>query len=66
MGLVAVAVETEAGENETMLAAAGYVLHAEHDLWLHPRLDRGLDAGIAKLLSADQIAAWIAAGLGRA
>ena len=48
--------------NDTLLTAAGYVFHADANVWLHPRLDRALDGGIAKLLTVDQLAAWIAAG----
>jgi hypothetical protein len=43
------------------LAAAGYVLHDELDLWIHPELDRALDARIAAVLTPGQLAAWITA-----
>jgi hypothetical protein len=38
------------------------VLNEELDLWIHPTLDRALDARIATRLTADQIDDWIAAG----
>ena len=44
------------------LAAAGYVLDEELELWLNPGLDRALDARIAARLTLDQIDEWIAAG----
>jgi hypothetical protein len=48
--------------NRARLAAAGYVLDEELSLWLHPALDRALDAGIAERLTPDQLDEWIAAG----
>lgn len=60
-----VAVAIPAGspvDYRTRLAAAGYVLSEELDLWLHPGLDRALDARIAARLTLDQIDEWIAAG----
>ena len=54
--------EATAEDYRSRLSAAGYVLHDELDLWIHPELDRALDARIAARLTLDQIDAWIAAG----
>lgn len=54
--------EPSAEDYRGRLAAAGYVLNEELELWIHPGLDRALDARIAGRLTLDWIDEWIAAG----
>ena len=54
--------EPSAEDYRARLAAAGYVLDEELDLWLRPVVGRALDARIAARLTLDQIDEWIAAG----
>ena len=54
--------EPSAQEFCVRLTAAGYVLNDELELWIHPELDRALDARIAARLTLDWIDEWIAAG----
>jgi hypothetical protein len=52
--------ESDAPENQALLEAAGYVFQREFSLWLHPSLDRALDANVAVVLTVQQIRRWIA------
>jgi hypothetical protein len=54
--------EPSAEDYRARLAAAGYVLNQELELWIHPGLDRALDARIAARLTLDHVDEWIAAG----
>ena len=54
--------EPSAEEYRARLAAAGYVLNEDFEVWVHPGLDRALDARIAARLTLDWIDDWIAAG----
>jgi hypothetical protein len=54
--------EPSAEDYRSRLTAAGYVLDEAFDLWMHPELDRALDARIAARLTLDQLDEWIAAG----
>ena len=54
--------EPPGADYRARLVEAGYVLHEELELWIHPALDRALQTRIASGLTLDQIDDWIAAG----
>ena len=53
----------DAAANCAILEDAGYVLDEAAGVWWHPRLKRALDKGVAQVLRAEQVKAWIASGL---
>ena len=63
-GVVAALAEKAPGNapHSSLLIAAGYVLYEDLELWLHPGLDRALDANVAAILTPDQLQRWVADG----
>jgi hypothetical protein len=62
MGVALAWTEPSAEDYRALLAAAGYILDEELELWIHRGLDRALDTRIAARLTLAQIDEWIAAG----